>query len=303
MKAFDIIGKRKIWYLIVLALILPGFVLMMFSGLNLGIDFTGGNIIQVSLTQSAQTEQVRDIVSKHVSQSPSIQSSENNVFIIRTESMSESASSAMLAELSSSFNGITVLSNEAIGPVIGEELSRNAVFALLIAMVLMLVYIAFRFRFNFAIGAVLALVTDVLVTLSFVSIFRIEVDSSFIAAILTIVGYSINNTIVIFDRIRENMRIMSKEELAVQVNTSIKQTLTRSINTVVAILLLLISLFIFGGDTTKDFVLIIIIGTVQGLFSSICLAGSFLYEITRFTNKKSSYEKVKKKNKKLQTSE
>lgn len=300
MKAFDIIGKRKIWYLIVAALILPGLILMMVSGLNLGIDFTGGNIIQISLSEPAQTEEIRAVVEKHVTQSPSIQASQDNVFIIRTEAMSEADSEALVSELSAVFKGVEVLSDEAIGPVIGEELSRNAMIALLIAMLLMLVYIAFRFKFNFAIGAVLALVTDVLVTLSFVSLLRIEIDSSFIAAILTIVGYSINNTIVIFDRVRENMRIMSKEDLATQVNVSIKQTLTRSINTVIAILLLLISLFVFGGETTKDFVLIIIIGTVQGLFSSVCLAGSFLYEITRFYGKKSGYEQVQKKNKKLQ---
>lgn len=280
-----IIGYRKLWYAIALALILPGVVMLAVAGLNLGIDFTGGNVMQMSFTQEVGIEDLRTAVAGHVVQSPSVQASEGNVFIVKTEAMTEAQSAAMLADLQSKFGEVTLDSNEAIGPVVGKELSRNAIISLVLAMLLMLVYIAFRFKFNFAVAAVFALLTDVLVTMSFVALLRIEVDSSFIAAILTIVGYSINNTIVIFDRIRENSKNMNKVNLEDQINTSVKQTLTRSINTVIAILILLLALFIFGGETTKDFILILIIGTLEGLFSSLCLAGSFLYDFSSLKDK------------------
>ena len=145
----------------------------------------------------------------------------------------------------------------------------------------MLLYITIRFKFNYAITAILALAHDVLVMLSVFAIFRIEVDSSFVAAILTIVGYSINNTIIIFDRIRENTGYNSKQEFSLLVNQSINQTISRTVNTVLAVLILLIALLIFGGDTTKNFVLALTVGMVAGFYSSVFLVGNLLNDITK----------------------
>jgi SecD/SecF fusion protein len=275
----DYIGMQKIWYIVALVVIIPGMVLLVKDGLNLGIDFTGGTIMQVQYEQPVALEDVRKIVSGFVEQTPSIQESENYQFQIRTEVLTQEQSTELVAALGER-GELNVLRNDLIGPVIGAELLRNAQLALIIAGLLMLAYITIRFQFNFAVAAVLTLVHDVLVMLSVFAILQIEVDSAFVAALLTVVGYSINNVIVVFDRIRENVTYgqMSAKDL---VNASINQTFTRSVNTVLAVMFLLFSLLIFGGDTTKIFILALIIGITAGFYSSLCLAGNFLEHMTR----------------------
>ena len=289
----NVVKRRKLWYLISAIIIIPGLIMMIAQGFNLGIDFTGGNMMQLQFNEPVETSLVREITSQHTTQTPSIQQGENDVFIIRTAAMSEAENIALLDDLRAKIGTLTILSNESIGAVVGGELTRNAQIALILALLLMMVYIAFRFKFNFAIAAILPLLHDVLVVISLVTILRIEISSSFIAAILTIVGYSINSTIVIFDRIRENSSKYKKEDFGDLIDNSIKQTLTRSINTNVAVLLLLIALFIFGGTSTKDFILILIVGVTAGAYSSIFLAGSFLFEITNIREKLSANKKLK----------
>ncbi|MEG2212319.1 MAG: protein translocase subunit SecF, partial [Clostridiales bacterium] len=200
--------------------------------------------------------------------------------VIAEEELEEQESQALADDLTALGEGMTVLRTGRIGPIIGSELMSNARWALLLAGVLMLAYITFRFKFNNAITAILALVHDVLVIVSVFAIFKIEVDSSFIAIILTIVGYSINNTIVIFDRIRENEKYSgSKIESRELINLSINQTLTRTINTSVAVLILLLAMLFFGGATTKMFVFGLSVGIVGGFFSSVFLVGPILNEL------------------------
>lgn len=280
---FDYIGKQKIWYIVTSLIIIPGMICLAVSGLNLGIDFTGGSILQVQYEQTAVTVEladVRSIVSGMVEQTPSIQQSENNQFQIRTEELEEDKS-AELVEALSTLGPVNVMRSERIGPIIGAELLRNAQLALIIASILMLAYITIRFQFNFALTAILALVHDVLVMISIFAILQIEVDSAFIAALLTVVGYSINNTIVVFDRIRENVRIQARMTAKELINSSINQTFTRSVNTVLAVMFLLVSMLLFGGDTTKIFILALIVGIVAGFYSSLCLLGNFLENISR----------------------
>ncbi|MEG1537349.1 MAG: protein translocase subunit SecF [Clostridiales bacterium] len=276
----DFIGKKKLWYLIALAIIIPGMLVWIFSGLNMGIDFTGGNILQVQYSNAVDLSAVRDTVTQHVTQTPAVNQSDNNQFMIKTEELEEQESQALADDLTALGEGMTVLRTGRIGPIIGSELMSNARWALLLAGVLMLAYITFRFKFNNAITAILALVHDVLVIVSVFAIFKIEVDSSFIAIILTIVGYSINNTIVIFDRIRENEKYSgSKIESRELINLSINQTLTRTINTSVAVLILLLAMLFFGGATTKMFVFGLSVGIVGGFFSSVFLVGPILNEL------------------------
>lgn len=295
---FDFLGKRKIWYAISVVILVAGLVSLMVRGLNLGIDFTGGNILQLEFAQTVTAEDLRATVSEYVSATPTIQESDNNTFLIRTEDMSEETSQALLDDIEANLSTFDILRNERIGPVIGQELITNAWIALLLALLLMLLYITIRFRFNFAVSAIIPLMHDALVMLSLFSILQFEVDSTFVAAILTILGYSINSTIVIFDRIRENREMHPKQDFNSLVNDSINQTLGRSVNTSLAVLLLIASLFFFGGDTTRAFSMALMIGIISGGYSSVFIAGPILTDITRLRGGEKSVALKKKTNKK-----
>ena len=293
---FDFIGRRKIWYIISIALIAISIISLSTLGLNKGIDFTGGNIIQVKFDTATDIATVRDVVLEYTTQTPSIQQSGENEFMIRTSLLSEVENESIVSDLATKIGSMTVLRNDRIGAVIGSELLANALKALVIAIVLMLLYITIRFKFNFAVPAIVCLVHDAICTLGVFSLFQLEIDSTFVAAILTIFGYSINNTIVIYDRIRENTKMHLKQDLPLLVNTSIRQTLARTINTVIAILILLICLNIFGGATTKLFAFALIVGSVIGTYTSIFIAGSLLVDITNkmeHTKKKKAAERTK----------
>jgi preprotein translocase subunit SecF len=279
---FNYLNKAKIWYIIALLIIVPGLVSASIGGLNFGIDFTGGSIVQIQYEHPVELAEVREIVSAQVEQTPSIQAMENNQFQIRTEELTEAASEYMITSLQS-LGSLTVLSTERIGPIIGAELLRNTQWAVLIAIVLLLAYITLRFQFHFALAAIIGLVHDVLVVISIFAIFRIEIDSSIIAGILTVLGYSINNTIVVFDRIRENVQSAEKLTAKEVINQSINQTLTRSINTVATMLFVLFALLFFGGETTRNFILALTIGVLAGFYSSLLLIGSILEQLARKT--------------------
>lgn len=294
----DVINKRKLWYAISVVLLLVGLASLLFRGLNLGIDFTGGNIMQLQFTQSLTAEDLRAVVSAYVDATPTIQESDDNVFLIRTEDMSEEKSNQLLSQISTELSAFDILRNERIGPVIGAELIANAWWALLLALALMLLYITIRFRFNFAVSAIVPLMHDALMVVGIFSILQIEVDSTFVAAILTVLGYSINSTIVIFDRIRENRELHPKQGFNDLINESINQTLGRSINTSVAVLLLVLCLFLLGGDTTRAFSLALVIGVIAGAYSSVFIAGSILSDLTRLRGADKNEIRAAKKGKK-----
>lgn len=276
----NIVSRRKIWYIISLFILIPGIISLLFQGLNLGIDFTGGNLMQVRFEQDVTSAQVREVFSGQTEQSFSVQETGENSFLVRTSLLTEEQNKAILTDLTSKIGKNEILRNELVGPVIGKELTLNAFYALIIASVLMLIYITFRFELKFAIAAIIALLHDVLVLTGIFSLLQIEVDSSYVAAVLTIIGYSINDTIVVFDRIRENLRITKKvEDVEKLVNDSIMQTLARSINTVLTTLFPLIALLTVGGDTIKVFSLALLIGIGSGCYSSIFVASPIWVEL------------------------
>lgn len=285
---FDIIKKRKIWYVISLLIILPGLFSIFTQGFNLSIDFTGGNIIEVKFNQSVTTTQVREIVKEQGLTDNYIQQSTGNVFLIRTEAGTEKQNAQLLEQLDQKLGGLTLLRNDNVGPTVGKELTQKAVLALIIAAVLMTIYITWRFEFKQGIAAVIGIIHDLLVMLGFMSLLQLDLDSSFVAAILTVVGYSINDTIIIFDRIRENLRLKKQLPLDELINTSIWQTMARSINTVMTVLFVLVSLYLFGGTTIKHFVLILIIGVTSGMYSSIFISSTFWYDISEKKGRKKS---------------
>ncbi len=273
---FDFAGKRKWWFLLSILFILPGLISIAVQGFNLGIDFTGGTLLDLKFGRPVAVAEVREALKEHHLEGSTIQlaadtqtESAQNVFI-RTTVLSEENRRVVLADLQKGLGDFEVLRIEQVGAVIGSELTRQALLALLISWVLMIVYITYRFEFNFAIAGILALIHDVLIVIGLFSILHIEIDASFVAALLTIVGYSINDTIVIFDRIRENLKTYRKSDgLEQLVNKSILQTMTRSIYTVLTVLFATASLYFFGGETTKNFSLALLIGFASGAYSSI----------------------------------
>ncbi|WP_018086386.1 protein translocase subunit SecF [Desulfurispora thermophila] len=285
---FHFIKLRKYWYILSLAIIIPGLFSLMVRGLNLGIDFTGGNILEVRFTQQVTIDRVRQVVeSLDLGSGRNVQQSGERDFIIRTRPLSQEENDKLLDALRKNLGQTTLLRSDHVGPVIGRELTRNALLALLIASVLMVVYITLRFEFKQGIAAIIALLHDVLVTTGIFSLFQFEVDSAFVAALLTIIGYSINDTIIIFDRIRENMRVHRRgEELGELINVSLWQTLTRSINTVLTVMFVLLALYFLGGTTIKNFVLAMLIGVSSGAYSSIFNASPLWYDLKMMEKKK-----------------
>lgn len=273
---FDFVGKRYWWFLLSALVLLPGLISMATQGFNLGIDFTGGTLLDLKFARPVAVGEVREVLKDYQLEGSTIQlaltgqeDKSNNVFI-RSHVLNEEERRSVLKGLETKLGAFEVLRVEKVGAVIGSELTRQAVFALLISWVLMIVYITYRFEFKFAVAGIAALVHDIVIVLGVFSILQKEVDASFVAAILTIVGYSINDTIVIFDRIRENLKTYKKSDgLAELVNRSIRQTMTRSVYTVLTVLFATAALYLFGGETTKNFSLALLIGFASGAYSSI----------------------------------
>ena len=284
MPKFDIAGHRKIWFLISLVLIIPGFICMGMRGFNFGIDFTGGTIIDMRFEQPVTLAEIRSSLAKYDLDGSTIQlsgaetgveSSEN--VMIRTVDLEETQRKEVMASLTQDVGPYTVLREEKVGATIGGELITNAVLALVISWALIILYVAYRFEWRFGVAAVLALIHDIVIVLAVFSCTQRQIDSSFIAALLTIVGYSINDTIVIFDRIRENLKLHFRRggDVNELVNRSIYQTLTRSLYTVFTVLFTTFALYWFGGETTKDFAFALLIGFASGCYSSIFIASPF----------------------------
>ena len=278
---FDILKRSKLWFAISLLVIIPGIFCMFTKGFNFGIDFTGGTIIEMEFQQEVTLPQVRDVLREYNLDNATIQLSGDvsNVeaskdVMIRTMDLEENDRKAVMASLKDEIGDYTVLREEKVGATIGGELITDALMATVISWILIILYVSYRFEWRFGVAAILTLIHDVLIVLSVFSFLQKQVDSSFVAAILTIIGYSINDTIVIFDRIRENQRLHFKRggDLNELANRSIYQTLTRSLYTVFTVLFTTFALYFFGGDTTKDFSLALLIGFFSGSYSSIFVA-------------------------------
>ncbi|EHQ88019.1 protein translocase subunit SecF [Desulfosporosinus youngiae] len=279
---FHIVKKRYWWFAISLLIIIPGIISFIMQGLNLGIDYKGGTMLDITFNQTVTQASISDTM-KSVGLEGHVQLSDSDTTaLIRTEALEEDKRNELLTALGTQvgeFNKESI-KEDKVGPAMGEELTRNAIYALIIAMGMMIVYITFRFQFIFAISAILALLHDVLIVVGVFSLFRWEIDATFVAAILTIVGYSINDTVIIFDRIRENEPKMKRgDSYEDMVDKSIWQTMRRSINTVATVLIALFALYILGGESTKMFTLAMLIGVFCGAYSSICIASQILVEI------------------------
>lgn len=291
---FKIIEKTKVWFISSLLVIAIGMGFYIVKGLNYGIDFAGGTVLQVDLKHPVKTEeisQIRGITAKYVGDAQ-VSTVDNTGVVIRSSELSSDQGSK-IEKLKKDVNekysvDPKTWSTETVGPSIGNELKQKAVLSLLVASAAILIYVALRFEMKSGVAAVLALLHDVLITLSVYTILQIPVNSSFIAAILTIIGYSINDTIVIFDRIRENTKYMKRvsyEELA---DVSLTQTMSRSINTGMSTLFTITAVYFIGVSAVKELALPLIIGIISGCYSSIFIASPIWVMWKNYEKKKKS---------------
>ena len=270
---------KKITLSISIIFCLISFFSLFINGLNFGIDFKGGSLIEVKSDESINISDVRSKLSLLNLGDVQIQNfgSEKNV-LVRVEASSSENNSSVLSLITNELEAFgEIQRTEVVGPKISSELIQKGILAIISAVGLMLFYIWIRFEWQFSLGAVLALIHDVIITIGIFSFFQIEFNLSIIAALLTIIGYSMNDTVVVYDRIRENLRKYKKQDLYNLINSSINQTLSRTVLTSFTTLLALFSLYIFGGQVIKGFTLAMIIGVFIGTYSSTFIASQLLH--------------------------
>lgn len=275
---FDIIGRRNWWFLLSALILIPGLISFGMQGFNLGIDFTGGTLLDLRFDNPVTVNQVRDVLKGHNLENSVIQlagtekaNSSHNAFI-RMKVLDEDDRRTLLKDFETALGSFEIQRLEKVGATIGAELTRDAIIAVVLSWVLITAYISYRFEFRFAIAGIITLIHDALLVLGIFSIFQLEIDASFVAALLTVIGYSINDTIVIFDRVRENLKGFKKSDGLVELaNKSTWQSMTRSLYTLITALFTVVALYFFGGETIKNFSLALIIGFISGAYSSICI--------------------------------
>ena len=273
----DFVNKRKYAIVFSVLLLIVSVVSLGFQGLKLGIDFTGGTLIEVGYQQTANLEDIRTKLASANFKGTNVQyfGSDTEVLIqLEPQSISSAKLSSSIIQMLG--EGIDVRRVEFVGPKVGEELTNDGGLALLYALIGILIYVAFRFEYRFALGSVTALIHDVIITLGVFSILKIEFDLTVLAAILAVIGYSLNDTIVVFDRIRENFLSTRHTEPVPIVNDALNQTLTRTLMTSLTTLIVLLALFYLGGEVIHSFAVALIIGVIIGTYSSIFVASSMI---------------------------
>lgn len=292
MNNFNIVNKRKIFFSISGVLIVCGIISMMFVGLNFDIDYVGGTTMHFDIHKSIDDTDVENIgnivLDVTGEEASSIAATGETGVIIKTHELESTVRDEVFERVKAQYSLTDEdrLMVDNVSPTVGNDLKRAAINSAIIAIILMLIYITIRFQFTMGVSAVLCLTHDVLAVLALYSFFQLPISTTFIAAILTIVGYSINATIVVFDRIRENMRLHRKIGYDGVVNTSIWQTMNRSINTSLTTLIVVLVLYFLGVPSIKNFAIPIIFGIILGTYSSVFLAGNF-WLLLRKINKKS----------------
>lgn len=273
----DFVNKRKYAIVFSALLLIVSIVSLGFQGLKLGIDFTGGTLIEVGYQQTADLEDIRTKLASANFTGTNVQyfGSDTEVLIqLEPQSISSAKLSSSIIQMLG--EGIDVRRVEFVGPKVGEELTNDGGLALLYALIGILIYVAFRFEYRFALGSITALIHDVIITLGVFSILQIEFDLTVLAAILAVIGYSLNDTIVVFDRIRENFLSTRHIEPVPIVNDALNQTLIRTLMTSLTTLMVLLALFYLGGEVIHSFAGALIIGVVIGTYSSIFVASSMV---------------------------
>jgi preprotein translocase subunit SecF len=288
---YDFLGRRRVAYLITLAVTLSGLLVLLFRGVNYSVEFTGGTLIQVQSEKPIDVAAVRNALAARQVEGAEIQTfGSNRELVIRArlapegaDQGTEAASGALQSALNAALGAgnYTILRTEAVGPKVGGELRHKALMAILLSFVAVLAYLAYRFEWRFGVAAVIATAHDIIASIAFIGIARLEVSLFVVAGLMTIIGYSLNDTIVIFDRIRENLHLRKREQFSDILNRSINETLPRTVFTGTTALGSLLALTLLGGDVVRPFALLMLFGVVVGTFSSIFIASPALLEIEK----------------------
>lgn len=289
----NILGTRKIWFSLSIIMVIIGIIAISVFGFKTGIDFSGGTILEIKVTELESTEAdnklaIIDGYKELVDLDVAVQTVEENRYMIRSKQLSNDQKNQILAHLRNNFATVEELRFESVDPAIGQDVIRKAILAVILAVLAILFYVAYTFRkvprplssWRFSMAAIIALIHDIIILLGVYAIvgkfFGAEVDGLFITALLTLLGFSVHDTIVTFDRVRENLRRRSGEDIDIIINDSVVETIVRSINTSFTLLLVLVAMFFFGGNTLKFFTLALIVGVLVGTYSSIFIAAPVL---------------------------
>ena len=282
----DIVGKRNWFFLISICLLVPGIISMLAVGFNLGIDFSSGTVMTLRFNPTVEQSALRQQMSQLGYGDATIQKTSDGDFLVRTKDINSDQKIALIDGLKKGLSvDVTIRDFATVSPLVANEVARNAAIAVLVASIFMILYIAFAFRhmpspFKWGFSAVIALLHDVLIVMGVFSILGwlvgYQVDSMFIVAMLTIVGFAINNTCVVYDRIRENVRKGISKDFATTVNSSILETIARCINTSLTVILTCLALYLFGGVTIQQFIMALMVGVLVGIYDSIFVAGPLL---------------------------
>src|SRR3989344_2107232 len=284
----NLMKYKLLYFLFSTLLILPGLYYLVTSGLKLGIDFTGGALLEYKVEQTVGGEQLREVISKQGIEVGQITTSGENTYIIRTKPVEQGKLNELNTKLTEEFGQVEVRRTENVGPVIGKELEQKAILATAVASLAIVLYIAFSFRkvpkptssWRFGATAIVALIHDVLMVVGAFAIlgryWGVEIDILFVTALLTVIGFSVHDTIVVFDRIMENLIKNINRKFTEVANISVVQTLGRSLNTSLTVVFVLLALLLFGGETIRWFVVALLIGIISGTYSSIFNATALL---------------------------
>jgi preprotein translocase subunit SecF len=287
---YDFIGVRKYAYALTAAILVPGLLFLLVAGLNYSIEFTGGTLLQISTKQTVDVGAVRTALDRQGIHGAEIQQfGSANEYVIRARVAKAGSDAndtqATASEVGKALDGVlgqgnyTVQRTEAVGPKVGSELRQKAFLAIFLSFFAVLAYLAYRFEWRFGLAAVVATAHDILATIAFIGVMRLEVSLVVVGAVLSMVGYSLNDTIIIFDRVRENLRKHKKDTFAQILNRSVNETLPRSVLTHGTTLATLTALTIFGGEVIRPFALVMFFGVFTGTFSSIYIASPVLMAI------------------------
>ena len=307
-----VIKNRKLYLGISTVMVLISLISLFTIKLNLGVDFKGGELIQLKYSKKIDQNAVNSTLNSLIGKIPQMKakrvqfSDTDNTVIIRTEQLNNTQKTKVMSELSQKTGKYEVVKNETVGAIIGKELTANAIQALLIGSILIIIYITVRFEFIYAIAGILSLLHDVIISIGLIALLRYEVDTPFIAAILTILGYSINDTIVIFDRIRENDKRNenekhNKKSFEEIIEISVNQVCMRSLYTSITTLFSVVILLIFGGESLRTFNMTLFIGMIFGTYSSIFVASPLVYLMRKFRKVKKKDNRNDEKKKSVKT--
>jgi len=274
----DFMGKRKLAAIFSIILLLVSIGSIAFKGLNLGLDFTGGTLIEVEYKDAPNLEDVRVQLMDSGYENAIVQNfgASTSVLVRLAESFNDQVGQEVINSLSSTGEAVELKRAEFVGAQVGEELREQGGLGLLLALGLVMIYVALRFQFKFSVGAVAALIHDVIIVVGFFSVLGWDFDLTVLAALLAVIGYSLNDTIVVADRIRENFRLLRKTEALEVINISLTQTLSRTLVTSLTTILVLLSLYFFGGEMINGFAKALLVGVFIGTYSSIYVASNIL---------------------------